>query len=261
MGIIVRGKGLSSDLTDNDPHEVGKKVLAVRPTKNTKQARFTAKVINKFLSKAGEIVSKNPENKRRVKKGKLPANYVLLRGAGYCKKLESFEKKHGLKAACIAGGGLYKGIARFVGMDLINVKGATGTPSTNPKAKFKEAKKAFKKYDFIFLHIKGADSLGEDGNYEGKRKFIEKLDRDLAELKGLKSVIIVVTADHSTPCSLKAHSGDPVPILMHGPGVRVDDVKEFGERACAKGGLQRIKGKELITEMINLIGEAKLYGD
>ncbi|MFH1586385.1 MAG: 2,3-bisphosphoglycerate-independent phosphoglycerate mutase [Candidatus Diapherotrites archaeon] len=261
MGIIARGKGLSGDVADNDPHIAGENVLAVRPTKNTRQAKFTAKVMNNFLAKARDVVSKNPENAKRKKSGKLIPNYVLIRGAAFVPKLESFEKKFGLKAGCIAGGGLYRGVARFLGMDLIDVKGATGTPATNAGAKFREAKKALNKYDFIFLHVKGTDSLGEDGNCRGKMKFIEKDDLAIGELRGLKNTVIAVTGDHSTPCSLKAHSGDPLPILINGPGVRVDAVKEFGERACASGGLQRINGRDLVPELINIAGKAILYGD
>jgi 2,3-bisphosphoglycerate-independent phosphoglycerate mutase len=159
-----------------------------------------------------------------------------------------------LKAACVAGAGLYKGIGRLYSMKIIEVKGATGLPDTNIKAKFKATKKALKNFDFIFVHVKAADSLGEDGNAEGKKKFIEKTDKAFKELMNLKDTLLVVTADHSTPCELKHHSKDAVPVLFHGPGVKADATKQFGEKAALKGSLGRFAGKELMIKIKRRLG-------
>lgn len=259
-GLILRGKNLSSNISDSDPHVTGVKVKEVLPLDNSKEAKFTARVLNRFLLKAHEILKSSKVNKERVKKGLLPANYLLTRGASSMEKIPSFKNKWGLRACCIAGAGLYKGIAKVLDMDLIEVKGATGMPNTNIKAKMAAAKEAIKKYDFVWVHIKAADNLAEDGNFKEKKKFIERIDHALEILLDL-NILVVITADHSTPCELKAHSGDPVPILISGRGIRIDGVKEFGERECAEnGGLGRIKGLDLLPEIINLIGKAKLYG-
>jgi 2,3-bisphosphoglycerate-independent phosphoglycerate mutase len=216
--------------------------------------------LNKFLAKAHGILKNLEANKQRIKEGNPPGNYLLVRGAGYVADTPSFEKKYGLKAACIAGAGLYKGVARLLGMDGIKAEGATGLPDTNVESKFKTAIKALGQYDFIFIHVKAADSLAEDGNFKAKKEFIERIDKAAKVLLGLEDTLIVLTADHSTPCKLKMHSGDPVPVLMNGPGVRVDDTKEFGERSCAKGGLGHIKGLELMPEILNIMGKAPLIG-
>ena len=259
-GVVLRGSNLSHMVSDNDPHEVGVKVKQVKALDNTEEAKFTASVINKFLEEAHKILKEHEVNKKRRKERLLEANYILLRGASKLTHFEPFEKKYKLKACCIAGAGLYKGIAKVLGMDVLQVKGATGTANTDINAKFIAAKKALAKYDFVFVHIKYADNYAEDGNVFGKLKFIEKIDDALIHLIGIKDTLIVITADHSTPCKLKAHSGDPVPIVMFGEGVRTDKVKEFNERSCMQGGLGRIKGKDLMNEILNLIGKAKLYG-
>ncbi|MBM3308769.1 MAG: 2,3-bisphosphoglycerate-independent phosphoglycerate mutase [Candidatus Altiarchaeales archaeon] len=260
VGVVMRGPGLSSRISDPDPHELDVKVHEAKALDNSKEARFTANVLNKFLVKAHGILKNLEANKQRIKEGNPPGNYLLVRGAGYVADTPSFEKRYGLKAACIAGAGLYKGVARILGMDGIKAEGATGLPDTNIESKFKTAVKALNQYDFIFIHVKAADSLAEDGNYKGKKEFIEKIDKAAKQLVGLKDTLIVITADHTTPCALKTHSGDPVPLLMNGPGVRVDDIKEFGERNCAKGGLGHIKGLELMPEILNIIGKAPLVG-
>jgi len=260
VGIVMKGSGLSSRISDPDPHEVGVKIHLAKPLDNSREAKYTADVLNKFLEKSHAILKDMEENKQRVKEGNPAANYILARGAGFVADVPKFEKRYGLKAACVAGAGLYKGIARFLGMDVIKAEGATGLPDTNVESKFKTALKTLKQYDFVFVHVKAADSLGEDGNCKGKKEFIEKIDKAAKQLTGLQDTLIVLTADHSTPCALKMHSGDPVPLFMNGPGVRVDDVASFGERNCAKGGLGHMKGLELMPEIINLMGRAQLIG-
>ena len=260
-GVVFRGKGLSSNITDNDPHEEGYPVMEVKPKDDSAEAKFTASVVNKFMRKAYEILDNLDTNKKRREQGQLAANFVLLRGAGMYPTMPTFEEKYNLKAACIAGGGLYKGIGAFLGMDLINVEGATALPDSNVIAKFKMAKQVLNDYDFVFVHVKATDSLAEDGNFQGKKEFIEKCDIAIKELCDLPdNVLLVITADHSTACELKLHSADPVPVLMCSPHTRVDDVNEFSERACAKGGLGRMEGKDIMPAVLNIMGKLHLVG-
>ena len=246
IGIILRGKNLSEKITSNDPKKVGVKVLKILPTE--KKAKLTAEILNEFLEKAQTILKNHSLNKKRKKEGKLPANYILLRGAGKLKKIKSFKKKYGLKSAFIAGGTLYKGIGKYLGMEEIKVKGADGTIKTNLKGKILAAKKSLRKYDFIFLHIKAADSLAEDGNFLGKKEFIEKLDKNLEPILRLKDVLIVVTGDHSTCSLLKSHCIIPIPILIFGTGR--DKIEKFSEKDCKNGKLGKIKQIDLMKKFL-----------
>ena len=187
-------------------------------------------------------------NDKREKQGKLRGNYLLTRGPGYYKQLKSFKEKYNLDSCCIAGAGLYKGLGSIAGMELINVNGATGLPNTNIKAKFEAAKKALKKYNFVFVHVKPTDIYGENGDCKGKKEFIEKIDSALKVLMDVNA-IIVITADHSTPCSHKDHSGDPVPLLVYGAG-KSDNATKFGEKECRAGSLGAIYGKCLMQTLL-----------
>ena len=260
-GVIIRGKGLSDKITDADPHKADAPLREVTPTLSTTEAKKTADVLNKFLARSHQVLSEHPYNKEREAKGELPGNYLLVRGAGQYKEVPSFEQKYGLKPCCIAGGGLYKGVGAYLGMDILDVPGATALPDTDIEAKFRLAVESLKRYTFVFVHVKAADSLGEDGNFLGKRDFIEKIDRAVPILLYLPSdVLLVWTADHTTPCEMKAHSADPIPIMFHGQGVRVDDVKTFGERSCARGGLGYITGLDVMPQLENLLGTLHLVG-
>lgn len=250
--LLLRGDGLSDKISDGDPHKIGAHVQRIKPLDDSKEAKFTAHILNRFLDKSYRILKDMDLNKERKEMGKPPANYLLIRGAGRYKKIPSFEDMYNLKACCIAGAGLYKGIGAITGMDVLDVKGATGLLNTNIKAKFRKAINALDIYDFVFVHIKPTDSLGEDGNCIGKKEFIEKIDRAICYLLETNSLNIV-TADHSTPCELKDHSSDPVPLLLYGN--ERDDVNTFGEHACKHGKIGRIQGKDVMGKIISIANE------
>ncbi|MBW2977088.1 2,3-bisphosphoglycerate-independent phosphoglycerate mutase [Candidatus Woesearchaeota archaeon] len=259
--IVMRGKGLSDKISNSDVHYVseenvveeweGNKVNKVAPLDDTKEARLTADALQEFLEKSHEILEKNPLNDKREKEGKLRGNYFLTRGPGYYKRLKSFKEMYGLKSCCIAGAGLYKGLGAIAGMDLVNVRGATGLPNTDVVAKIKASKEQMKDYDFAYVHIKPTDIYGENGDCEGKKKFIEKIDKALAGLKDFDG-LIVITADHSTPCSQKDHSGDPVPVLIYGGNVKADNLKKFGEKECGNGSLGALLGKDFMKVVLGI---------
>lgn len=248
VGIVLRGKGLNSQISDGDLHygKLEKGLRKIVPLAKSASAKFTAQVLNKFLDQAHLILDKHSFNEGRV----LPANYILVRGASSLVRLPSFNKRYGFRACCIAGKVLYRQIGGILGMDLIKVEGADGSAKTNLKGKIAAVERSLKKYDFIFLHIKAADSLAEDGDYLGKKKFIEKIDKSLKPLLDLKNTLIVVTADHSTCSSLKRHCKEPIPLLVYGAGA--DEVSRFSEKNCRKGDLGRIKQTDLMKKILKL---------
>ena len=260
-GVVMQGEGLSAAISDSDPHETGFPVSTVVPTDYSKEAKFTADAVNKFLKRSYEILDSMDANKKRAAGGDLPANFLLLRGAGMYPSMPSFAEKYDMKACCIAGGGLYKGIGAFLGMDILEVDGATALADTNVEAKFKTALNAVKDYEFIFVHVKATDSLAEDGNFNGKKEFVEKIDKALALFLDLPDdILLVMTADHSTACELKAHTADPVPVMFANPSVRIDDVCTFSEREFAKGGYGFAEGKDIMPQIMNLMGKLHLVG-
>jgi 2,3-bisphosphoglycerate-independent phosphoglycerate mutase len=251
--LVLRGPGLCSSVSETDPHESGA-IPTCHPMDSSMEARKTADIVNRFTKLATEKLSAAPENKGRSK----PANAILLRGAGDFVPVPSLFERYGLSAACIAGGALYRGVARLMGMDIILVNGATGDKNTDVKAKAEAAAKALKDYDLVFMHVKACDSFGHDGDFAGKTGMVEKIDAALPILEAT-GACIVITADHSTPCSLKAHSGHEVPILVY-RGERVDKVRKFDEQSCMEGGLGHVRGKDMMPLMLNITGRAEKYG-
>lgn len=253
VGIVMRGKNLNPNISNGDPYygKLGTRAGKIKPLDKSKTATFTAQVLNEFLEKTQQILKTHSQNEKRKKLGLPAANYILVRGASTILKLPSFKEKYGLKSCCIAGKFLYQQIGKILGMDLVKVPGATGLPNTNLKGKFEAAKKALKNYDFVFLHIKATDSLAEDGNFSGKKQFIEKIDQNLKSILDLKETLIVITADHST-CSLKKrHCKRSCPILIYGNGK--DLVKRFSEKACLKGSLGKIEQLNLMAKILKRI--------
>jgi len=250
LGIILRGKNLSSQISDSDPFYITleKKVAEIKALKKNPQAVRTARILNKFLEKAHNILKNHPLNKKREKSGLLPANYVITRGASSFKEIPSFREKYNLKAGFIAGGALYKGIARILGMEEIKIKAATGLANTNLKGKILGIKKSLGKYDFIFCHIKATDTFSHLGDFQGKKKFIEKIDKNLKPILTLKNVLIVITSDHSTCSLLKRHCLKPVPILIYGR--ERDKVENFSEQSCQKGKLGQIEALDLMSKIL-----------
>ncbi|MDD4876188.1 MAG: hypothetical protein PHQ86_03530 [Dehalococcoidales bacterium] len=169
-----------------------------------------------------------------------PANMVLLRGFSTQPRFPTMDKVYKLKPVAIASYPMYRGLAKLVGMTVIE----TGI---NIKEEFNTLKKNYNNFDFFFLHIKKADSYGEDGNFDQKVKIIEQVDKYIPTLTELGTDVIVVTGDHSTPALLKGHSWHPVPVLLHSNWCRPDKASEFAESACITGGLGRFPATQLMS--------------
>ena len=261
--LVLRGDKLSDKITEGDPHHEGVKVPEIKPLDDSEEAKRTADVLNKIIKIAYEKLNNHPVNEERRKNGLPPANIILPRGVGKVPTIQPFSEKYGLKGACIAGTGLIKGIAKMVKLDYIDVEGATGTPETNFMNKAKAIVEGLKTYDFIIINVKGADEASHDGNYELKKKVVEKVDEMLKYILDnidKNEVYFVLTGDHSTPIEEKDHSADPIPILIWGKSVRVDDVEKFDEFSTYKGGLCWIRGKDILPILLDLMGLAKKYG-
>lgn len=215
--LVLRGEGLSGKLYDTDPQETG--VEPLKPKGFSEDAEKTVSIVDDFLEKAKEVL-----------KDEQPANMVLLRGFSQKPDWPRFEEVFGLKSAAIAAYPMYRGLAKLIGMDLLE----TGDTL---EEEFKTLEKNWDDYDFFFLHVKKTDSYGEDGNFDAKVKEIEKVDSLIPEILDLNPDVIIVTGDHSTPSYFKYHSWHPVPTILFSKQCRPDEVESFGERECIKGSL------------------------
>ena len=261
--LVIRGPKLSTAVSNSDPGKNGEKVSEVKPLDESMEAKLTTKILKELTQEFHEVLKQHPANMERVKHGLPPANIVLCRGAGTIPKVESLQEIYGITAACVAAASLIRGVCKVAGMKLVNVKGATGTPETDFVAKAKATVEALKTNDLVLLHLKATDVASHDGNIKQKIRLIEKIDDMLGYVLNkidLDSTYLAVTADHTTSSVTRNHEGDPVPIAITGPHVRGDNVERYDERTCAQGGLNRIKGMELMPILMNLIGKAQKFG-
>ena len=258
--LALKGEGLGHCVSSNDPKKDGVAPLTVNAVRQSAADDKTAAACNEFVRQATGILFDHTINKKRLKNGLKPANIVLMRGAGEMGNLEPFSKRYGLSGSVISAASLINGIGSSVGLSRVSVQGITGSQDSNIPGKIAAAIQELKTKDFVLVNIKGADESGHDGLAGQKRDFITKTDAALAPLLDLPQCIIVICADHSTPCTIKDHSADPVPVLIHGEGVRVDDVTRFDEYSCAHGGLNRITGAALLPTTLDLINKAHKFG-
>ncbi|MCQ1538519.1 2,3-bisphosphoglycerate-independent phosphoglycerate mutase [Methanocalculus taiwanensis] len=258
--VAFRGEGLGANVTSNDPKHEHLPPLPIRPMTDAGSDLHTAEVANEFLRQSQEILFDHPLNKQRIADGLLPANIVLIRGAGIMGRFEPFPEKWKITGSVISAAALISGIGSAVGLEPVQVPGITGSADSDLNAKIAYTEKELDRKDFVLLNIKGADEFGHDGKPLLKRDFIEVIDSALAPLLEWHDIIIAICADHTTPCSVMDHSGDPVPIIIRGPGVRVDSVAAFDELCTAGGGLSRIRGGDLMPILVDLINRSEKYG-
>lgn len=229
--VVFRGKGLEGPLTDTDPHREGLPITPVKPLAKSAGATKAAKVVAEFYKQALPLL-----------KNCKPANGFLLRGIAHQPKIPTFEERYGLKAAAIAIYPMYKGLAQLVGMK--KVEG----PNT-VQQELEAAVDALKAYDFVFVHVKGTDMAGEDGNFDAKVKAIEEADAALAALLVAKPAVLAITGDHSTPVPVKGHSWHPQPVMISSEIAGWDGQERFTERTANQGSLGIFEAKYLIRFM------------
>jgi 2,3-bisphosphoglycerate-independent phosphoglycerate mutase len=225
--VVFRGKNLHEEIVETDPQKTG--TPPIEPKAVSKEAKATAKIISKFVSEAKKILA--PHH---------PANMLLMRGYSKPPHLPSFSEIYKLNSAAIATYPMYKGLARLVGMKILDLNGS------EIEDELKTLEENYDNYDFFFIHVKGTDSSGEDGDWERKIKVIEQVDKFIPRIRKLNPEVFIVTSDHSTPAVLKSHSWHPVPILLYSPVCRVDEVEEFSEKECLKGGLGRMQALNIM---------------
>jgi 2,3-bisphosphoglycerate-independent phosphoglycerate mutase len=269
-GVLVierEGGALSSNISNTDPaYAVGKgkigiakatfkpEVVDAEPLDESKEAMLAAEAVNKWWNAAFSAIDEHEVNKARRNKGFMPGNLILLRDAG--SRLPRLKPLPG-KWAIVADMPLEIGIAKAARMDVEKVPVPTFT-SKDYASRVEAAVKCLKNHDGVYVHLKGPDLFGHDGMAKEKTRSIEDIDeaffQPLLKRISLKETIVAVTCDHTTPCDLKAHSSDPVPLAVAGGTVESDATQEFNEKACAKGAFGTLRGPRVMPMLLKLAG-------
>ncbi len=232
--------GLSDAVSDADPQKEGKEMEWAKALKP--EAERMAEIVNKLIKRIGEVLKDQPK-----------MNWALLRGFSKYPRLPQFSDVYKVKSAAIATYPMYKGIAKLVGMEVLDA-------GTTVDDEFETLKKHWNDFDFFYLHIKKTDSYGEDGNFEAKVKVIEEVDRNIPKLLKLNPDVIVVTGDHSTPCLMKSHSWHPVPYMIRSKFVRKGASEKFDEFECARGVLGTFYAVDSMMLMLAHAQRLEKYG-
>ncbi len=238
--LVLRGAGLHPAVRETDPQLTGVPPLA--PDALAPEAAATEAILRRFLDGVREVIG-----------DRSPANFVLMRGYAGLPALESLEEIYGVRSACVAAYPMYKGLATIAGMEVLD------TGDTLP-GEVAALQRHWDDYDFFFFHFKATDSLGEDGNFDGKVAAIEEVDAAIPEIVRLGPAALAVTGDHSTPSRLRQHSWHPVPFLLHAEHVVPDAATVFGERACGSGSLGIFPARNTMSLLAGYAGRLKKFG-
>ena len=275
--LVIRGmhSKLSGWVTNTDPAYDREGVFGVAKEKfenfvalsmpmpgyeNSPEAKEAAALLNEFTQKSHKVLDESALNKKRVSENKMPGNVILSRDAGDClPKFPNITSLHNLKFGSFVQMPVEKGIALLTGMDIIDVPQSTGHLDVDYPIWAKIALESIKKYDGIYVHIKGPDEPAHDGDYQKKKESIELIDKyffaNLIPAINLKDYIICITADHSTVCAIKAHSADPVPLLVVGGKIKPDGTMSFSEKAAKLGSIGEILGRDIMPLLVKFAKE------
>lgn len=247
----LKGNGLSPKVSDNDPHVVGVLPDVIESIDGKQDSSNTASLLKRYIGVVRDRLKELQESS---------INYILLRSPGTMPRWPSFYEKYGLVASCIANNALYNGVGSLLKMNVLLPNRFEDYRSYYDAVPDLLCK-AFSISDFVFLHFQETDLCGEDGDWNKKTRIIEQIDATLSSIKILlQNVCVVVTSDHSTPCSLQSHSGDEVPFMIYQKGGRFDNVRKFSEKTCCNGSLGHFTGDLVMPMIQNAINNNKLVG-
>jgi 2,3-bisphosphoglycerate-independent phosphoglycerate mutase len=260
--LVIRAlRGLSAQISNTDPAyrrvsgfgaatqtKKGETLQKCRPESKNEGSITAADLVNEFTKKSQHVLSVSRVNKERAKAGKLPANALLLRDAGdHLPNVRGFESKYGMKGVAIVEMSAEIGIAKILGMKIVEPADRNDLVS---KANLFNSE--LRENTIVYVHIKGPDEFGHDGDPVGKKKCIEGIDKEffsLIEEKG-RGARLAVSCDHATPCALKMHSSDPVPLLVTATKRR--DHSRFTERGAQMGSLGLLLGRDVLGKVLSL---------
>jgi 2,3-bisphosphoglycerate-independent phosphoglycerate mutase len=264
--IRANGKRLSSNITNTDPayarvegmgiaKAVGDflKIDKCLPLDETSDAKLSADLVNEFTEQSLKILRNSEINKKRKQQNKKLLSTILLRDAGNkYPDVTPINDLYSMNFSCIVDMPVELGIS-----EVLKMKAFEAGVLTDYEEKAKVAAKSMETQNAIYVHLKGPDEFGHDGDAIGKMQNIEEIDKrffgTLLDNIDTSNVVIVISADHSTPCINKGHSDDPVPILVSGDHIKKDDTLRVTEEEARKGSIGLIEGAQVVKTSLDLI--------
>ena len=265
--VRIRNKShLSAKITNTDPaysniggmgvaKAVGDflKVERCLPLEDSVEAKNTSSIVNEFAEHSKTILNNSKTNAKRISQGKKELSCILLRDAGNrYPRVVPINEKYGMNFSCIVDMPVEIGISKVLKMKAFSAGGLT-----DYERKANVAADAMQTQNAIYVHLKGPDEFGHDGDAIGKMQNIEEIDRrffkTLVDNIDTDKIAIVVSADHSTPCINKGHSDDPVPVLVSGDQIKNDGTRRMTEEQAKRGSIGLLEGSQVVPTSLNLI--------
>jgi 2,3-bisphosphoglycerate-independent phosphoglycerate mutase len=240
--LVLGGEGLSDRVSDSDPHATGVPPAAIEPTDGSPEAERTARCARACVAHFEAVLRETTD----------APHTCILRGAAKRPSLRSLRDRFGVASAAACSYPMYRGLARAAGMDVGELEG-----DDDVYDRFDEA---WRDHDFVFLHVKATDVAGEDGNDEEKTRAIERFDERLPALIERGPSALVITGDHSSPCTMKSHSWHPSPFLLSSKRASPDGFPRFAERYCRAGSLGRFSALQAMPLMLACAGRLAKFG-
>jgi len=272
--LLIRRDGapLSAEVTNTDPaygregalgvakltfEETVQECKPLEGHESDEAARAAADLTNEYLRQVFSVLDDSEVNRKRRAVGSMPGNMILTRDGGdHLPKPPPFRERYGAEWGCFVEMPVERGISLVLGMGQVEVPmRGSGTFEKQYNVWAETALEAIDAYDGLYIHIKGPDVPAHDGRFEDKLENIQAIDAAFfgVLLPDLRTdALIAVTADHSTSCAKKAHTDDPVPLVVAGPGISSDAVSTFGERAAARGAIGEIQGVEIMPTLMEV---------
>lgn len=267
FGVLVLSGNASPYFTDTGVMLHGATIPKIQPHAthaNDPATQATCRALTRYVLHARSILTAHPANEARREQGDSPLDFIVTQRPGRADAVPSLRQTHGLDALSISSGAMYRGLCRHLGMSHIAAPDS-GYAEADYRAALKLARSNQEAFDFIHVHTKAPDQAAHSKSSQAKLQAIEALDRAIGaegmDFASDPDVLLVVAADHSTPSSGPLiHSGEPVPLLFHGKGIRKDEETRFDEIAAARGALGSLRGNELMLSILNALNRIKLTG-
>ncbi|MEN6331849.1 MAG: alkaline phosphatase family protein [Smithella sp.] len=267
FGVLKMTGDVSPYITDTNHMADGRPVMSVVPWKpyaRDASACNTARALSKYLIDIYRRLDGHAFNQARRRLGLTPVNGLVTQRAGRIKNISYFSERYGLMGLSVSAGVLFKGMSAYLGLDFLRGE-ESDDPEEEIARRLVQARDALETYDFIHVHTKTPDEAAHRKDPFLKKTVIEALDRGIARQIGPfldnPDTLVIVTSDHSTPSEGSlVHSGEPVPLVMQGCGVRRDRVESFDEVSAHAGALGMVRGKEMMYLILNYLDRAKLVG-
>jgi 2,3-bisphosphoglycerate-independent phosphoglycerate mutase len=243
----LKGRAETLSASCTPPHDIPDK-----PVKDFLPRGKGSDILRELMKRSEAVLKDHPVNIKRVSRGDIPATSIwLFWGSGRAPEMPKFKEVYGLSAALTSGVDLLRGLARMVGIKVLDIPGVTDGLDNDYSAQADGALEALKQYELVVIHIEAPDEAAHGGLIDDKIEAIQKVDSEvISRLRG--GLRVLVLPDHPTPIKVQTHTGEPVPFLLWGEGFRANGAERFTEAEAKNTGLFIENGYNIIKRLIGL---------